>query len=222
MRIHAPAKIKEIKRLRKLGYSINEIVARLSVPKTTVWHHIQGTKIHPRYVAIWKTKQGGSAKRKLRNWEVARLESQKLLRGPHRELAISLAMLYWCEGNKKRPEFINSDGRMIKIYAEILKKVFRIPEGHIKPTLRIFSGMDRRACLKYWSRVTRIPKTKFLVRLNDGLTRGRTQYGMCRITIAKGSNAYKLIQSLIERSSEEMLEKVTNAPVVQLDRTPRS
>ena len=207
MRIHSTEKIKELKRLRRKGYSINELVAELSIPKTTVWHHIQGIKILPKYVLILKSKRGGSTKRREINWERAQARAQELLRGPYREFAIAMAMLYWGEGSRNRCEFINSDGRIVQLYLLALRKVLNVPERDIKPTLRIFSGMNRSECLSYWSKITKIPPQKFIVRLNDGGTRGKTKYGMCRITISRGSNFLKLIRSLIDLFFEDLVTK---------------
>lgn len=208
MRVHSVEKIKELKRLRSRGYSITELMARLSVPKTTIWHHIQGVKVLPRYIPILELKKrSGSARLKEANWEKARTYACELLQGPHREFAIAMAMLYWGEGSKKRCEFVNSDGKIIQVYLLALRKVFNIPEKNIRPTLRIFSGMNRLKCLNYWSKTTGIPSCRFTIRLNDGGTRGRTEYGMCRIIISKGGNLLKLIKSLIDQFFKELVIK---------------
>ncbi len=85
-----------------------------------------------------------------------------------------------------------------------MRKIFNIPKKSIKPTLRIFSGMSEKECLNYWSRVTKIAKSEFIVRLNDGSSKGRTKYGMCRITIKRGGDTLKLLHSLIDQTSEEI------------------
>ena len=207
MRIHSIEKIKELKRLRRKGFSINELVAKLSIPKSTVWHHIHNIKVLPKYIPILEAKRGGSAKRKQKNLEEAKERAQKLLRSPNRDLSIVIAMLYWGEGTKKRCELINSDGRIIKTYLVVLRDVFHISEEFIKPIMRIYSGMNEKECLDYWSRITKIPKHEFIIRFNDGGTRGRTKYGMCRIRVKKGSNILKLIQSLINQIFDEVIKK---------------
>ena len=199
MRIHADKKLLLLKKLRKQGYSINELVKKLVIPKTTVWYHVHNIQLLPEQIAAIKTRQGGSKSRKDKNMEIAKKLAQQLLQSRHRELAIVLAMLYWGEGSKKVCEFINSDGNMIKLYIHILRNVLSIPDDKIQPTMRIFSGMNENECLNYWSEATSIPKHQFRVRWNDGSTsRGKTPYGMCRITIRKGQNSLKLIHSIIE------------------------
>ncbi len=208
MRVHSMEKIKELKKLRKRGYSINELVEKLLIPRTTVWHHVHNVKILPKYLPILNAKRGGSAKLKQKNWERARIKAQELLEGLNKNFLIAIAMLYWGEGSKKVCEFINSDGKMIKLYLTVLRKVLNISEKDIKPTMRIFSGMDKKECLNYWSRITKISKDKFLIRFNDGGKRGRTKYGMCRITIKKGSNVLKLMHSLRDQIFEKMMKEI--------------
>lgn len=208
MRIHSLEKIEELKKLRRKGYSINELATTLSIPKTTVWHHIHNIQVLPKYFKILNAKRGGSAKRAQKKWEKAQTTARKLLQGPNKDFLIAIAMLYWGEGSKKVCEFINSDGKMIKLYLVILRKVFSIPEKIIKPTMRIFSGMNKKECLNYWSSITKISKHRFLVRFNDGGKRGKTQYGMCRITIKKGNEVLKLIHSLKDQIFEKMMEKL--------------
>ena len=45
---------------------------------------------------------------------------------------------------------------------------------------------------------------------NDGGKRGKSPFGICRVTIKKGSFVLKIIYALIERIKE-------NVPVAQLD-----
>lgn len=215
MRRHSDSKIKQLKELRETGHSINEIVNLLSIPKTTVWHHVQKIKVRPEYKSALKSKRGGSKIRTQRNWDQAKVIADNLLKSELREKAVILTMLHWCEGHKKTCEFINSDGRMVEIYLTILRKVLKIPEDRLKPTLRIFSGMNRKRCLEYWSQITKIPVRKFKIRNNDGGTRGKTLYGMCRITVRKGANTLKIIRSLIDGVYNEIIN--SNAPVAQLD-----
>lgn len=208
MHVHSIETIEELKRLRRLGYSINELVYKLGIPKTTVWHHINGLKISSRYVAMLNAKRGGNQKRKALRIEKAKEKAGALISGPHRDILIGLAMLYWSEGTKEKCDFINSDGTMIRIYLSILRKVLNIPEVMIVPTLRMFSGMNQGKCLNYWSKITNIPKHRFVVRFNDGGTKGRTMYGMCRISVKKGGNTLKLMRALIEQVSKEIITKL--------------
>lgn len=208
IRKHSQKTIGELKRLRLEGYSIDELVEKFSIPKSTIWHHVGKIKISDDHRRRLRSQQGGSAKIKELNLVKAREKAKDMLSlsNPHRELLIIISMLYWAEGSKKVCEFINSDGRMISIYLYIIRNILKIKEEHIKPTMRIFSGMDESECLNYWSEITGIPKNNFLIRLNDGGIKCRTKYGMCRITIRKGHASLKLLLSLIDLVYKEMLE----------------
>ena len=212
MRVHSSEKIKELKQLRRQGFSIGGLVKKMQMPKTTIWHHVHTIQLSEESRRILRARQGGSHEREQRNWEEARRRALDLLAGPHRDAVIALAMLYWAEGNKKRGcNFINTDGIMIVTYLLILRKVLIIPEHSIKPTLRIFTGMNGHMCLAHWSQITKIPKERFRVYLNDGGSRGRSPFGMCRITISrdgKGGNILKLIQSVIDIFSAELSENL--------------
>src|SRR3989344_7138306 len=151
MRVHSVAKINKLKKLRKSGYSINELVKALNIPKTTVWHHISGLKLSPQVLRKIRSNQGGSKKRKEANLLKAKDMAVGILKSDNRELALIISMLYWAEGTKGDCEFINSDGRMLALYLHILRGVFGIKNKDIKPTMRIFSGMDEKECLRYWS-----------------------------------------------------------------------
>lgn len=207
MRIHSLEKIKKLKQLRKKGHSINELVEKLAIPKTTVWHHIQGVTVSPQYTSLLYSKRGGSSKRKQKNIEIGREKAAKLLKNADRESLIAIAMLYWGEGSKGACEFVNSDGKIIQLYLKILKEYLDVSGTSLKATMRIFSGMDRKECLDYWSKVTRIPKNKFIIRFNDGGTKGRTKYGMCRISVKKGDSTLKLIHALIDQIFMELMKK---------------
>jgi hypothetical protein len=208
MRVHPEAKIKEMKRQRRFGKSIPELVNMFGIPKTTVWHHVHGIEVLPQFRETLKSKRGGNRMRKQKNWQQAREKARELLSGPERELAVIIAMLYWCEGNKKSGfSFINSDGAMIKCYLKILRNVLNISEDLIKPEMRVYSGMDTIACLDFWSSVTEIPKEKIVVRFNDGGTSGRTKYGMCRISIKKPNMYSKLIHQLIDEVAKDVIKK---------------
>jgi len=206
LRKYTKETITELKTLRTSGVSIDELVVKFNIPKSTVWHHVGRIKISSDKRKILRSRQGGSSKIKELNIQKAKSKANEILSSSDkkRELAIIISMLYWAEGSKKSCEFINSDGRMIALYLYIIRNLFGIGEDFIKPTMRVFTGMDRKMCLEYWSKVTNIPKRNFVVRLNDGGTNCRTKYGMCRITIKKGHNTLKLLLSLIDSVLSEI------------------
>lgn len=200
MQVHDSLKIRKLREMRKKGYSILYLMKLFSIPKTTVWYHIRRVKLTDAQKAVLRAQQGGGVKQREQRWLQAREQAKVFLSGENRELSIILAMLYWAEGHKKFScSFTNSDGRMIAIYLFILRRVFLIQEDSLLPVIRVFSGMDKNKCLRYWSGVTKIAKERIVIRFNDGGTRGRTPYGICRIVLRKGNQTLKLVHSLIDQ-----------------------
>lgn len=196
--------VRQIRKKRRYGYSIREISSQFNVPVATVWNYVQNIKLAPKYARVLAKKTGGSAKRTQIRWWLAKQEASELLR-LNRESCIIVAMLYWGEGNKKCMEFINSDGKMVAIYLQILRRVFHVPEERLAFTLRIFTGMSRSKSLVYWTKITKASSARFKVCYNDGGSHSRTQYGLCRITVKKGSYEHKIIMSLIDLLSGQLL-----------------
>ena len=196
MQIHSNQTISKLKFLRKSGYSIEALMRELSLPKSTVWHHIHKIKLSDKYKKILKSNQGGSKLRKEKDLLRAHEEAKNLLESHDKYLYTTAASLYWAEGSKGRCELVNTDGEMIKLYLKILRNNLKIPEERIEPILRIFSNHKESECLNYWSEITRIPKNRFTVLINDGGNRGRG-YGMCRIIVRKGGYTLKLFKAII-------------------------
>lgn len=199
--------IDKMKQLRREGFSIEQIISTMSLPKTTVWYHIHKIKLSDSQKAVLRSNQGGSRKRKMENIKQADKKSTLLLNSKDREFFIMISMLYWAEGHKKgRCQFTNTDGRMIALYLKVLRHKLHIPEQQIGVGIRIFTGMKEKECLSYWSSVSGIPPKKISVRMNDGGSSGRTKYGMCRVTVLKGQDMLKLMHAFISKISRDVLD----------------
>lgn len=213
MRIHPLGKIEQLKELRKKGCSINELVRKFEMPKTTVWHHTHRVKIPLKYIKILKAKQGGSKARTKIALEKASIEALEIVSGSNKYHCALLAMLYWAEGNSKNEfTFTNTNPQMVRVFINILRKYFNIKNKRLSIAVRYFTGMNHKKCLNHWSKITRIPKKEVRMYYNDGGKNGRSPYGMCRITVRKGSYLLKVIHSLIQNIANEV-----NAPIAQLD-----
>ncbi len=213
MRVHSDNKIQSIKELRSRGFSINEIVKELQVPKTTVWHHIRHVEVNQAFRDILKSKRGGSSNRSKKDWEEAESQAEQILRGEQSKLAIAAAMLYWGEGGKKECDIINTDPKLMQLYLKFLYDVLGIAKERIKFAIRVFTGMDQEACVKYWVDNLNIDPNNIVVRYNDGGVSGKAKYGMCRITLKKGSKILKLMHSLIRLSFSDIMGLATPVPL---------
>ncbi len=198
MKKYSNEKITELKKFRKKGNSISDLIRIFSMPKTTIWHHIHKVKVPKKYLIAIKSRQGGSKIRSQKEWVSADCHAKKVLKNKKSKYHCSLmAMLYWAEGSKGAFAFVNTDGQMIKFYLGTLKKYFNISDDRLILTLRIFSNLDKKECVNYWANITGFPPEKFRIYLNDGGTRGKAKYGMCRLTVKKSGYLHKLTISLI-------------------------
>jgi hypothetical protein len=205
MRVHSTDKITKLRKLRRNGHSISELMEEFSMPKTTIWHHIHDIELLPEYIKLIKSRQGGSKIRSQNNWIKAEMSAREILNSKKRFHCSLLAMLYWAEGSKRGFVFTNTEGKMIKFFISILKKYFNINDDKIDLTIRIFSNLNRKECLKYWSDITGLPKGRFRIYLNDGGTKGKARYGICRLSVKRGGHLYKLTISIINNILSEVV-----------------
>lgn len=196
--------IRKIKRLRKTGKSILEISRALFLPKSTVSRHIQGIEILPKYYSRWLERRNAAKITSERNWNTAIQKAEKLFPSlTLRELAIIGATLYWGEGSKRDFGLSNTDPELIRIFISILKKVWGIPEKDFKISLRLYEDLDKKSCLRYWSKIVGIKlNDKTSINILHGSKQGKLKYGMCRIRIKKGGWLLKEVTSINKRAAK--------------------
>ena len=216
MRKYSKEIIANLKKLRKSGHSISQLMDEFSIPKTTVWHHIQGISIKKEYIALIRSKQGGSKIRKQKDLERAEIEAETILENGDKYLISILAMLHWTEGDRKHMIFTNTNSEMVKLYMHILKECFNINKDRVHIIIRYFTGMSKNKCLNFWASETGIPQKSISMYYNDGGRRGRTKFGICRILVKKGGYLSKVVNFLIQKITNEII-----APVAQLEEQSR-
>lgn len=197
---HSVDTINKVRGLRKTGHSISELMSAFSLPKTTVWHHIQGVKIPSKYTKILRSKQGGSIIRKQKEVEKARAQASHYI---PRELdtktaAMLAALLYWGEGAKRDFNLANSDPDLIRLFMACMKKLGIGPE-RFALHVRTYSDLNKNAAIQHWSNITNIPKSNLVrVEVLKGRKEGKLPYGMCRIRLYKGSYQLKFLTAIRE------------------------
>ncbi len=74
-------------------------------------------------------------------------------------------MLYWGEGYKaksaKNVDFANSDPAMITAFLNFLRKICGIKETKLRAFLYCYSNQEPKNLLRFWSRLTKIPLSRF-------------------------------------------------------------
>ena len=196
--------IKKIILLRQRGYSLPEIKKEVKASHGSVFRHIQGVKILPKYWKEWHGKQGGSIKRMKRNEKLAEEKAKKAIFSlSNKEKMIFLSALYWGEGNKKDFNLINSDPDLVKVFINGLASLFDVKKDDLKISIRIFEDLDKSECLKFWSTITGVPVNKFVrVNILKGKKKGKLNHGMCRVRVKKGGDLLKYVLALKKRVIE--------------------
>ncbi|MBI2023438.1 hypothetical protein HYT01_02660 [Candidatus Giovannonibacteria bacterium] len=193
--------IEKISSLRKHGYSFPEISAALSVPKTTVFRYAQKVPIQARYLPRWLERRNSSKIISDKQWADAETKAINLIyETSNKELAMFGAALYWAEGSKKDFSFSNTDPAMIKVFLNILRKIYKVADENIKISVRIYEDLNRSACLRFWTGITGIKLGKHTsINILKGSKKGKLRYGMCRVRVKKGGMLLKELCAINNR-----------------------
>lgn len=207
---HPKSVINASKTDRQNGLSIQELMNKYSLSKTTVWHHIHTVKLSDEYQQILKKRQGGSHNKFLLEVERSKLIANELLISKNRELVIAATMLYWAEGHKKSFVFTNTDLKMLLLFQRFLYEVLEISPNSISVLIRTSDPIFPKVAQKYWAKSLSLPIKSLTIGHDNVQNKTRTQYGICRVMVAKSSFYLKVVLSLIDLIQNEQL-----APVVQ-------
>jgi len=220
------ARIKEknkVLKLRRKGRSINEIVKKLSVPKSTVSQWCRDIQLTQEQIErLTKRQESGSYKgrmkfleriRKVRIEEVARLRKEGLKEIGNlnkRDLFIAGIAMYWSEGytysGGDQVGFTNSDPKMILFMLKWLREICKIPVEQLSLQVKINKIHKNRIrdVENYWSKLTKVPLSQFnktiLIKSNIKkiYPNSNIHYGTLRIVVHQGTKLRRKIHGWIE------------------------
>lgn len=208
--------IKEIIRLRETGHSLPEIRRSTKHSNGTVFRYIQGVKIKPKFLAFWRDKRRSSVYRKIQYEQKAKDEIDRRIKKlrPEEKMLIA-ASLYWAEGTKKDFVLVNTDPSLIQVFIRCLSE-FAVSRDELSISLRLYSDLDIRKAMKFWSEITGIPSSQiaYVTVLKDKKD-GKLRYGMCRVRVKKGGYILKLFHQLRQK-----IVKLITLPVPNLSKSP--
>lgn len=161
--------------LRGKGFSFREISDKLGISKSTASLWLRSVKLSKNAKErIHKLSVDGrnrgkdSVKRRIADEDRKILSKAKnsiarcyLLRN---DLKIVCALLYWCEGGKTEKSqltFINADPKLVKYFIDTFRKAFDVDESRFRALIHLHDYHNVDEQTKFWSEVTRIPKTQF-------------------------------------------------------------
>ena len=208
-------------KLRKKGFSYNEILKRVPVAKSTLslWlRDVELAKKQKQRLTQKKLQAGlrGAMTRRHQRIEITKKIKKKAQKEigeiSKRDLWFIGIALYWGEGRKERSkgtlvQLGNSDPYLIKVFLLWLKKNLNVQKKDI--TFRIFlhenSENDLSKTQKYWSKVTGFPTNEFNKvswKKNKIHTKrkniGKKYFGLLRVIVKKSINLNREIQGWIE------------------------
>jgi hypothetical protein len=118
----------------------------------------------------------------------------------NRQLDLIGLLLWATEGDSTQVSLANGNPAVIKKYLAFLRIVCRLKEEKIKAVIHCHDTLSYQTCLRYWSKITRIPASRFnkpFIKQDKGGKR-KYPYGIVRIV----ANNTKLTQCFKERLAE--------------------
>ena len=222
MRKYGKQTLDSLRQDRLNGYTVSKLITKYSIPKTSIWHHIQNLKLSDDARRIINSSRGGSAVRARGKWQAADAKASELLQN-FDERTVWPALLtafYWAEGTKSSFVFTNTDEAMIRIFLKLVRKYLNIQNKDIDVLIRICKPMKPEQCRRYWSGVTNISFRNIRINSHDAYNKSTTVHGMCRITFRTGGDNLKLIHCLIRGLTAKMLSSESSRS--STDRTSHS
>ena len=218
-------------KLRKDGFSYNEILKRVLVAKSTLslWlrsvdlSEAQKQKLtQKKRAGIMKGGQARRANRVKSTEDIVQLslrEIKKIGLDKNSLFLVGVA-LYWAEGAKQKEHnvsqpvcFANSDPQMLLIFLLWLDTICNIKKESLVFSLYIHLTADIETSVNFWESVLNINKSKIRVVLKKNeiksfrKNKGSSYNGLIRITVPKSTNLNRKINGWIKGIIE-------NCPVV--------
>lgn len=191
----------EARRLRRAGYSLNEISAKLGPPKNTLTLWVRGIELTPeqrerlhrreveangrnRALAMMAHRQA-----RLTRIDQARNQAEALLEtlgDPCHANQIAAAMLYLAEGAKAETAFAfgNSNPQVIRYWVYLLRSSFALDEAKFRIQVMCRADQDEAELRQYWMNLTGIAqciKSHIDARTEGKATKRDNYKGVCLI-----------------------------------------
>ncbi|MBU1993021.1 hypothetical protein KKG51_04975 [Patescibacteria group bacterium] len=162
--------------LREKGYSLNEIIKKIGVAKSSVSVWVRNVPLSEkaRSRLLTRIKLGqiivAELKRKKTQQILDNHKADALRQLKNRKLDIVLirticSLIYWCEGTKNHYQgvtFTNSDPGLVKTFLFLLRTGFKIDEDKFRPCIHLHRYHNPHKQLNFWSKVTKISKSQFI------------------------------------------------------------
>lgn len=200
--------------LRKSGMSYSQIKKILGLSKSTLSGWLRNYPLSKQRIRelrdcneqrIERCRETKRKKRELRLMGIYKNEKRNLLPLNNRELFIAGLMLYWGEGTKCRTDGLsisNTDPAVMNFFIYWMKKTLSVPEEKMKVQVHLYTDMNIKNELNYWSKIIKIPLSQFtkpyikkssMERINH---KGGFGHGTCNIRVNNVKIGEKIIMGL--------------------------
>jgi hypothetical protein len=183
---------RKVRNLRKNGWTLGEINRKLKIPKNTISGWVNDIQLSKKQKERIKEKIAASAElgrsmavaaisRKMEAWKQGiRKKTRHFEQFPLQSPEIGkliCGILYLCEGGKYPSSrylyFGNSNPRIVSAFISLLRRCYRIDEKKLRFDIRYRYDQNYEKLKAFWSKVTKIPKSKCLRSKPDLRTRGK-------------------------------------------------
>jgi transposase-like protein len=162
--------------LRKIGYSLNEIVSEIGVSKSTISMWVRNVflskeskiRLLTKITAGQLSSQESHRAQRIAKENAAKQRARIILNDISFNVNISrliCALLYFCEGRKSPYSgisFMNSDPGLMKLFLTTLRTSFSLDETRFRVQVHLHSYHDKNVQLKFWSKIMNIPIVQFI------------------------------------------------------------
>lgn len=158
--------------MRKSGMSYSQIKEKLKVSKSTLSGWLYDMPLSEKRIRelradspirIEKYRNTMRVKRDAKNLEAYNIIAKRIGKISDREFLIAGLFLYWAEGSKTRKFTIgltNTNPSMLVIFIQWLK-FFDVPKSRIKIHLHLYSDMNIKKQMNFWSKTLNVPISQF-------------------------------------------------------------
>lgn len=200
--------------LRKQGQSYGQIKKKLGINKSTLSYWLRYYPLSKKRIQelrdnnekrIEKFRETMRNKRERRLKEIYDIQKKLILPLNEREIFIAGLFLYWGEGAKYRRSSLsisNSDPAVIKFFIHWLNRSAKIPKNKMGVELHLYSDMNIRKEMEFWSRTINLPQSQFIVpyikktsskKINH---KGGFGHGTCNVRINNVAIAERILMSI--------------------------
>lgn len=161
-------------KLRKNGFSYEEISKELNIAKSSAYSWCRNVKLNENAQKRISNRMAiGMKKAK----EVLRLKKARIINDLFENVDVCLSkielskeynkllcsFLYWGEGSKNTNSliFTNSDPTMIKIFLTLLRTSFKLDEKKFRALVHVHEYHNEVEIKNYWAQITKIPLSQF-------------------------------------------------------------